>query len=454
MVVPLQDAPMLTTPPPAVIKALRGLRWCVTAMYACVFLRIAQGDGILAALSDLMPAVIGTYLLRDDPYFVHCYRRLQSVFTIGQGGQGGLSCLPSFMMLSGMNGALGLIRALVYSSSPAPSRSSYLLFMLYVSSTVYLATCALCCWAWKAMQRNRASLLDDGADMEHALMMNGQHAEDNQASLELQATLRRVMALAQRGPGQMGAESGSLMAGGTDRQGPNTSNETSEDAALRMAIEASMRTEAGVSGSAVEGEEDTALMAAIQQSQAAALAGRSADPEIDQVLRHIEADDNRQLVQEQNAEFEESLAMDQARITSEQAAQEQARLEEQQRQEEQERLRSEEAERQRLEAERAADALRALEEKRARLPAEPMAGEPGRKLLLFRLPSGQRCQRAFAATDLVRSLYDFVETEDAEMAEATYCLVVQAPRRRYHDRDQTLEAAGVENQSVLLAEVD
>jgi len=363
--------------------------------------------------------------------------------------QGGLSCLPSFMMLSGMNGALGLIRALVYSTSPDDSRSSYLLFMLYVSSGVYLTTCALCCCAWKAMQHNRASLLDDGADMEHALMNNGQYAEDNQASL---GAIRRAMAeLAQRGGGQMGAERGSLMAGGMDRQAPETSNETSEDAALRMAIEASMRSEAGVNGSAVEGEEDTLLMAAIQQSQAAALAGRSADPEIDRVVRQVE---DRELVQDQNAEFEESLAMDQARIISEKAAQEQARLEEQQRQEEQERLRVEEAERQRLEVESAAEALRALEEKRARLPSEPMAGEPGRKLLLFRLPSGQRCQRAFGASDLVRSLYDFVETEDTQMAENTYCLVVQAPRRRYHDRDQTLEAAGVENQSVLLAEVD
>jgi len=146
--------------------------------------------------------------------------------------------------------------------------------------------------------------------------------------------------------------------------------------------------------------------------------------------------------------------MDQARERSEREAKEQAQAEEQRLREEQERLQAEEAQRQQLEEERAAEALRSVEEKRSRLPAEPVAGESGRVLLLFRLPSGQRSQRAFRASDCVSSLYDFVETEDPQMALNTYCLVTQVPRRVYKDRDQTLEVAGVENQTVILAEVE
>jgi hypothetical protein len=214
-----------------------------------------------------------------------------------------------------------------------------------------------------------------------------------------------------------------------------------------------MRSQAGVSGS-TDGEEDALLMAAIQQSQAAALAGGTADVEVDRILRQTEAEEGRRLVQEQDTEFEESLAMDQIRAAAEAEAQEQAAIEEQRRLEELERLQAEESSRKRLEEERVAAALRALEEKRSRLPAEPPVGETGRVALLFRLPSGQKKQRAFRSSDCVSSLYDFVEVEESHLAENTYCLVSQVPRRVYRGRDQTLEAAGVENQSVILAEVD
>jgi hypothetical protein len=204
----------------------------------------------------------------------------------------------------------------------------------------------------------------------------------------------------------------------------------------------------------MDNEEDALLIQAVQQSQAAALAGGHADPEVERILRESEAAEGRRIMQEQNAEFEEALAMDQVREAQEQEAREAALREEQRVQEEEEREKLEEEERQRLEAEAKEQTAKLLEEKRQRLPEEPAVGEPGRVVLLFRLPRGQRRQRAFKATDCVSSLYDFVDTQDEEMAESVYCLVTQVPRRVYKDREQTLEAAGVENQSVILAEVD
>lgn len=408
MVVPLQQPELLGPPPPGVAKALHGIRWCVLAMYACVGLRMAQGDALIPVLSDVLPAVAGTYLLRDDLYFVQCHRCLQSVSAVAQGG---LTCLPSFMVLSGMTGTLGFFRALSISViSDRQSTSDLLPVMVFVSSVVHLAAFAVCCVAWKALHRNRTGLLDEDHTAD---------VEAGQFNMTSTATWQ-----------QMGED----------------------DPALRAAILASMGGETrGPSGA---GEEDTLLMAAIQRSQAAAMSGGVADPEAERMLQQSESHETRRIVQEQDAEFEESLAMDQIREMAERQAREDARVEEQRVREEETRLQADEAEKQGLEEARVAAALKAVEEKRARLPAEVAAGEPGRVLLLFRLPSGQRRQRAFRASDFVSSLYDFVEVEDPDMAENPYCLVTQVPRRVYNDKAQTLEVAGVENQCVILAEVE
>jgi hypothetical protein len=197
----------------------------------------------------------------------------------------------------------------------------------------------------------------------------------------------------------------------------------------------------------MESEEDALLLQAVQQSQAAALAGSSADPDMERVLRHAEAQEGRRIVEEQNAEFEEALAIDQVREEQERQRREEALKEE-------ERRKAAEAERLRAETESAEKLARETQEKRERLPLEPPAGEVDRVTLLFRLPRGQRLKRAFRSTDCVGSLYDFVEIEDLEMAKNAYCLVTQVPRRIYKDREQTLKDAGVENQSVILAEAE
>jgi len=339
---------------------------------------------------------------------------------------------------------LGLFRVLSY-GGPSPRDSGvFLPFMLFASSVIYLSSCAVSCWAWKAMQGSRAGLLDDAADVEHGQYA---HAEDGaQAMLRAFEFSRRDAELS---TSPVRAAPRTFEAWQPPGQVQDGSD---DDPALRMAIQASMRAQAGGNAALEENEEDALLMAAVQESQAAAMAGDAAGPEVQRIVRQAEVQEGRRIVQDQNAEFEESLAMDRAREVSEQEAIEQSREEEQRLREEEAQLLKEEAEAQSVEDERKAAALRAFEEKRARLPEEPMAGEKGRVALLFRLPSGQRRQRAFRASDFVSSLYDFAETEDPEMAESTYCLVTQVPRRVYKDREQTLEAAGVENQCVILAE--
>lgn len=402
MVVPLQvDTALLGPPPPVVFKAMRGIRGCVVGMYVFTFFGLLQGPNLMV-LADLVPAVLGTYLLRDDPLFSQCHRCLRS-----SSREGGLGCLPSFMVICGLNGASGFLLGLCRAQA-----------MVFLDSLIHLAACATCCWAWKVMQRSRAALLGDAADVEHG------HPMSNLAA-------------------------GSLLAAPAAMQ-----RDSEDDPALRLALEASMRGQSGSDAVLAESEEDSLLMQAVQQQQAAAMAGRSTDPEIERILRHSEAEEGRRIVQEQDVEYQEALAMDQAREAAEREAREKAKAEEQRLREEEERRRLEEAERLRLEEERKAEVARSIEEKRARLPSEPAAGEIGRVVLLFRLPSGRRCQRAFRSCDMVGSLYDFVDVEEPEMAENVYCLVSQVPRRCYNERGQTLEAACVENQSVILAEVD
>merc|ERR1711972_638708 len=70
------------------------------------------------------------------------------------------------------------------------------------------------------------------------------------------------------------------------------------------------------------------------------------------------------------------------------------------------------AEATRRQEEEEARAAALLEEKRKRLPEEPAVGEPGRVALLFRLPNGQKLQRAFRNSDAVGCLYDFLDAHE------------------------------------------
>mmetsp|Transcript_2567 Transcript_2567/g.4638 ORF Transcript_2567/g.4638 Transcript_2567/m.4638 type:complete len:450 (+) Transcript_2567:107-1456(+) len=449
MVVPVQMDPlMLGTPSPEVLRALLSIRWCVMVMYACIAIRLLQGDSFFAALTDFIPALAGTFLLRDDEWFGNFVRSVQPI--VPMFGQGGLMCLPSFMVLCGMNGTLGIVRVASYGTLHIPGRkgaSSLLPFMVLTSSVVDVVASIASCWTWKVLHRSRAGLLDDAADVEHGQLTETYQPMDA-AQLRQAEAMRRAIELARL------ANAGGAVAGSG-----GAAMLAEEDPAVRYAIQQSMRAQGGGGG-----EEDHLLAQAIQASQAAALAGEAdpgfapgfsgfagsgagEDPELERALRESQHEEDRHIMQEQDREFEESLAMDQVREQQEREARE-----EEQRREEEARAQAALEEQRRVEEEAAF--AKALEEKRLRLPAEPPAGTDGRVSLLFRLPRGTKKQRAFLSSDIVGSLYDYVEVEDEEMARSSYRLVSQAPRRVYEVREQTLEAAGVENQSVILAEVD
>lgn len=455
MVVPVQMDPlMLGAPTPEVLRALLAIRWCVVAMYACIAVRLVQGDTFFGALPDFIPMLAGTFLLRDDEWFGNFVRSVQPMCPMfGQG----LMCLPSFMVLCGMNGTLGIVRVVSYGTLRIEGKqgaSSLLPFMVLTSSLIDVVACCASCWAWKVLHRSRAGLLDDAADVEHG-QFGDLYQPVDASQLRQAEAMRRAIELARLAGG-----GGTVAAGGGGAPMPSD-----EDPALTYAIRQSMRAQDAGGGAGGE-EEDHLLAQAIQASQAAALAsstgapghgpltpgfsgfaGAGGDPELERALRESQQAEDRHIMQEQDREFEESLAMDQVREQQEREARQ-----EQDRQEQEARELAAAKEQQRMDTEAAI--AKGLEEARARLPAEPAAGEAGRVLLLFRLPSGQRRQRAFLASNLVGSLYDFVETEEEDMARNTYRLVSQAPRRVYEDREQTLEAAGVQNQSVILAEVD
>mmetsp|Transcript_13163 Transcript_13163/g.37897 ORF Transcript_13163/g.37897 Transcript_13163/m.37897 type:complete len:338 (+) Transcript_13163:66-1079(+) len=160
-------------------------------------------------------------------------------------------------------------------------------------------------------------------------------------------------------------------------------------------------------------------------------------------------EDTRQrqaLRQQQEEELQESILMDRMREEREREdrkqaeeaalAMEQSRLDEERRQQEEQTRVAQET-----------------EAKRARLPAEPPVGEPGRVAVLMRLPGGQRLQRAFRSSDTVLSLYDFIDIESADVAGQRYRLVQTMPRKAFEDRQQSLQEAGVQNQCALMVEL-
>jgi len=169
--------------------------------------------------------------------------------------------------------------------------------------------------------------------------------------------------------------------------------------------------------------------------------------ELCRALRLSRQDETRQIVQQQDQEFEECLALDQVREIEAQEERERLRLEE-------EKALADEAAREKERIENEALLKQQAEAKRQRLPGEPERGETDRLVLAFRLPSGQRRQRGFRSSDTVGSLYDYADLEEEQLASMPYLLVSQMPRKVFSDRAQTLADAEIGNQCVILVEVD
>lgn len=193
---------------------------------------------------------------------------------------------------------------------------------------------------------------------------------------------------------------------------------------------------------------DPHLAAAIEASYAAQTEhGRlvSEDDLIQQALRlsQMEEESRQRAVlrEQQELELQESILMDQMR-----------EQEEKRRRVEEEAVLTEEATKAAEEDQRKSEEQDA---KRARVPAEPPVGAPGRADLQIRTPDGRRLRRAFRGSDLIGQVYDYIDVEGSlgdALNGKSYRLVSTMPRKEYQDRGHSLEQAGLQGQCSLMIE--
>jgi len=229
-----------------------------------------------------------------------------------------------------------------------------------------------------------------------------------------------------------------------------------EDAALARAMTESAAGEAGPPpprmpppSSVADSDADRQLAMAIEASYMAQTEegrGQSEEELLQQAMRasaaEEEARQRQSLRQQQDAELQESMLMDQMREQQEQKQRDEeaqlVRLEAERVQEEQQKA-----------AEAEANKARDLEAKKARIPDEPPAGDP-RVMLQLRMLDGKKIRRAFACTDLIGAVYDYVDVEMGTGEQ--YKLVSTMPHQEFVDRSIGLSAAGLSGQVMLVLE--
>jgi FAS-associated factor 2 len=152
-----------------------------------------------------------------------------------------------------------------------------------------------------------------------------------------------------------------------------------------------------------------------------------------------ERETNRQIREEQDRAFEESLAEDQERERK--AREENRKIMEQ--------LEKEKREKQ-LEDKKLQEIERKRQRCRERLPIEPEAGDEGITQLLIRLTDGSRLQRRFKTTDTLQVVFDFIDSSPHNLNE--YELVTNFPRKVFNDPQVTLKEAGLFPQASLFVQ--
>lgn len=177
-----------------------------------------------------------------------------------------------------------------------------------------------------------------------------------------------------------------------------------------------------------------------------------------EALRVAEVAEDRNIIDTQNAEFEESARIDRIREEEQRAAERTAR----EAAERQEALAREEAERTeelRRKAEEQAqsreqDAVRRRADFEANHPA-PAQGQPQAKIQL-RARSGATTQRAFARSAPVAALFDFAELVDWDGApKRGFDLRMTFPQKSLRDvKEQSLEEAGLAPSAALIVAED
>jgi len=165
-----------------------------------------------------------------------------------------------------------------------------------------------------------------------------------------------------------------------------------------------------------------------------------------------EREQSRQMIAEQNAEYEAALRADREREAQRERERQAAEAEQRLREEAEAAVRAEEAAAEARRQEAVASIHRRRQSAASSLPPEPSDDEPTAAVRV-RLPDGSNHNRRFAAGNTVRQLYAWVDSLE-ECDYAKYSLVCGFPRKVFgpDTLEQTLEAAGLAPQGVLFVQ--
>jgi len=168
----------------------------------------------------------------------------------------------------------------------------------------------------------------------------------------------------------------------------------------------------------------------------------------------MERENDRLLREQQNAEYEQSLAADREREARREEERRKAEAEQRAREEEEARQQAAQQAEEKRKADKVNTIQRRREEKRASLPPEATPGQGvATALVRVRLPDGANTQRCFQADHLVQHVFDLVDSLDSTTF-LSYNLSSNYPRKVFTQADGhvTLEAAGLTPNATLFVQ--
>eukprot|EP00397_Hematodinium_sp_SG-2012_P026179 GEMP01027406.1.p1 GENE.GEMP01027406.1~~GEMP01027406.1.p1 ORF type:complete len:339 (+),score=72.53 GEMP01027406.1:111-1127(+) len=168
------------------------------------------------------------------------------------------------------------------------------------------------------------------------------------------------------------------------------------------------------------------------------------DADMREAIRVAQMAEDRELLQRQEEEYQESLLMDQRKAAQSVSCSAGSQTPAGSDEDISDRQLAEQDRKRQME-ERAVD----LERKRTRLPAEPLDTDADRIAVLIRLPNGKRLQRNFSKNDQVSTIYDFVDI-NVGADQGSFDLVSVHPKKCFKDRELTLAEADLCHQTALM----
>jgi len=144
--------PALSAPTEATLKKLHLLKGAVLLMYFTFFMRCLPDP--FGALNDLLCALFGTFLLRDDTTLAGCFKCLHNS-PLGMMGDGGMSCLVPFTLICMINGIMNSIKSIVLMSkwgTPLPCFDAFVCYIPLLQLVAGLAEIFACYQGWRIFQ--------------------------------------------------------------------------------------------------------------------------------------------------------------------------------------------------------------------------------------------------------------------------------------------------------------